>query len=318
MDRLRRLEILVKVADAGSFAKAAQLLLVTPSAVSHAVAQLERELGVVLFYRTTRQLRLSPEGAEVLRHARGVLGAVAQLDSVASGQRDRVAGKLKLGVPAAVAQHILMPMLPRFTERYPEVEIEMTSSGAVADMHVTGADLNFRIGQLADSDLVARQLAQLKFGVYASPEYLSRHGTPAHPEDLKSHRTLVHKSPRSTTISPWDLWTYERDGVPATVQVGHHLVTDDREALLAAALASAGLFRIGMFTPALLSTGRLVRVLEKWRWIGGPELSMLYRRAPKLPRRITAFMDFAEEAVRAFDPMGMTLEASTRSVTSPG
>jgi DNA-binding transcriptional LysR family regulator len=318
MDRLRRLEILVKVADAGSFAKAAQLLLVTPSAVSHAVAQLERELGVVLFYRTTRQLRLSAEGAEVLRHARSVLAAVTQMDGAASGQRDRVAGKLKLGVPAAVAQHILMPVLHRFTDRHPDVEIEMTSSGAVADMHVTGADLNFRIGPLADSDLVARPLARLKFGVYASPGYVSRHGVPTHPEDLKEHRTLVHKSPRSTTISPWDLWSYERDGSQATVQVRHHLVTDDREALLTAALASAGVFRIGMFNPALLSTGRLVRVLEAWDWPGGPELSMLYRRTARLPRRIVAFMEFAEDAVRAFDPMGMTVEALNQSIATPG
>ncbi len=96
MDRLRRLEILVKVADAGSFANAARLLLITPSAVSHAITQLERELGIVAFYRTTRQLRLSTEGGEVLRHARDVLARMALLDAVPASQRERAAGTLRI------------------------------------------------------------------------------------------------------------------------------------------------------------------------------------------------------------------------------
>ncbi|MCA3071128.1 MAG: LysR family transcriptional regulator [Rhodocyclaceae bacterium] len=309
MDRLRKLEILTRVADAGSFARAARLLLITPSAVSHAITTLERELGVVLFYRTTRQLQVSTEGAEVLRHAREALATLSRIESVSTSQRDRAAGTLKLGAPPGFARHVLMPMLPEFNRRYPDIRIEMRNSGSVVDMHLSGADLHFRIGPVADSSLVVRPLARLRFGVYASPGYLARHGIPASPEQLRAHRTLVHKSPRSSTIAPWDQWTYERDGVEGAVQVGHHLVTDDREALLEAAIAGAGLFRMGMFSPALLSSGRLVRVLEQWQWPGAPALSMLYRRMPRVPRRIAVFMAFAEEAVRAFDPMGLTLEA---------
>ena len=309
MDRLRSLEIFVKVVDSGSFAQAARLLLITPSAVSHAVSELERELGTRLLYRTTRQLRLSIEGAGVLRHARGVLAEMAQLDAVASGQKDRAAGLLRVGVPSGVARHILMPHLPAFMRDHPDLQIEMINTGSIAQMHATGADLNFRLGPIADSELVARPLARLRFGVYAAPAYLTQHGVPSHPQDLLDHCTLIHKSPRSTTIAPWDEWAYVRAGESGVAKVRHHLVTDDREALLAAALAGAGLFRIGMFSPDLLSSGRLVNVLREWDWPGGPDLSMLHRRGERLPRRITAFMEFAVDAVRLFDPKGMTLES---------
>jgi LysR family transcriptional regulator for bpeEF and oprC len=309
MDRLRRLEIFVKVADAGSLARAARILLVTPSAVSHAITELESEVGTRLLYRTTRQLRLSAEGAEVLRQARSVLCEMERLDTLAFRQKDRVTGRLRVGMPSGVARHVLLPHLPEFTHGHPDLEIEMINSGSVTDMHVSGADLNFRIGPVADSELVARPLACLRFGVYAAPAYLARHGTPQHPRDLPGHRTLLHKPSRSLTIAPWDQWTYEGGGEKGVARVRHHVVTDDREALLVAALAGAGLFRMGMFSPQLLSSGQLVRVLGQWEWTGGPELSMLYRRGARLPRRITAFMDFAVEAVRRFDPLGATLQS---------
>ncbi|HEX2541396.1 MAG TPA: LysR family transcriptional regulator [Caldimonas sp.] len=308
MDRLRRLEIFVKVVDAGSFAQAARLLLITPSAVSHAIGELEREMGLVVFYRTTRQLRLSAEGAELLPHARDVLERMRLLDGTRKPQRGRATGTLRVAVPSGIARHILMPALPRFIERHPDVQIEMINSGSVIDMHVSGADLNFRIGPMNDSGLIARPLAQFRFGVYASPGYLARRGTPHHPRDLGAHRTLIHKPPQSATIKPWDQWTYERPGDSGVVQVAHHLVTDDREALLEAALAGAGVFRIGMFAPHLLSSGRLVRVLADWQWPGGPPFHVLYRRSTNPPRRITAFVEFAVDAVSAFDPLELTLE----------
>lgn len=308
MDRLRRLEIFVRVADAGSFAKASRLLLITPSAVSHAISEFEREMGLVVFYRTTRQLRLSSEGAQVLIHARDVLDRIRLLDAMPDLQRGRTAGKLKVGIPSGIARHILMPALPKFIERHPEVQLEIINSGSVIDMHVTGADLNFRVGPVDDSELIARPLAQFRFGVYASPAYLSRRGTPRHPEELAAHRTLIHKPPQSSTIKPWDQWAYERAGERGVVEVAHHLVTDDREALLEAALAGAGVFRIGMFAPHLLSSGRLVRVLGEWQWPGGPQFSILYRRSANPPRRITAFIEFATDAVNAFDPLELTLE----------
>lgn len=310
MDRLRRLEMLVAAADAGSFARAAATLLVTPSAVSHAIAQLERELGMTLFYRTTRQLRLSPDGAVVLRHAREMLAGAAELDALSAGQRERVAGTLRIGIPNGVAVHLLMPLLGRFQERHPDVRVEMRAGGGVADVNAGGLDAGIRFGPLPDSELISRPLGRLRFGVYGAPAYLDRHGAPRHPRELGSHRTLVHKPLLSTTISPWDRWEYVRGDERGVVEVGHHLVTDEREALLAAAVAGAGLFRIGFFSPELLRSGRLVRVLGDWEWPGGPALSLLHRPTKRLPRRVAAFVDFVLEAIAAFDPGGETFEAA--------
>lgn len=309
MDKLRSLEILVKVADAGSFARAAVLLLITPSAVSHAIAQLERETGITIFYRTTRQLRLSAEGGELVRRARNIVQDTQLLLSDLGGQRDRLAGTLRVAMATGTARHVFMPALPRFLNRYPDIRLELIGSAIIAQMHTAGADLSLRIGDVPDSGLIARPLADLSFGVYASPAYLSRHGTPLHPQDLLKHRTLVHKSPNSTTLSPWDEWSYRRKDDDGIVRVQPQMVTDDREALLVAALSGLGLFRIGMFDPALLSSGQLVRVLDDWQWPGGPVLNLIYRKSRSMPRRIEAFMNFAIETVRAFDPMGLTMKA---------
>jgi DNA-binding transcriptional LysR family regulator len=305
--------MMVAAADSGSFARAAATLLVTPSAVSHAIAQLERELGMTLFYRTTRQLRLSPDGVAVLRHAREMLASASELDAMAAGQRDRVAGTLRIGIPNGVAVHLLMPLLARFQERHPELRVEMRAAGGVADINAGGLDAGIRFGPLPDSELIARPLGRLRFGVYGSPAYLGRHGVPRHPRELASHRTLVHKPPLSTTISPWDRWEYARGDERGVVEVAHHLVTDEREALLAAAVAGAGLFRIGFFSPELLRSGRLVRVLDDWSWPGAPALSLLHRRTARLPRRVAAFVDFVVEAFAGFDADRETFEAERPS-----
>jgi LysR family transcriptional regulator for bpeEF and oprC len=137
------------------------------------------------------------------------------------------------------------------------------------------------------------------------------HGVPQHPRELAQHRALVHKTPRSTTVAPWDLWHFQRGAENGSVQVGHQLVTDDREALLVAALGGAGVFRIGMFAPELLNTGLLVRLFADWEWPGGPELSLLYRRLARQPSRISAFIAFAAECVARFDPGELTVEHRT-------
>lgn len=307
MDRLRKLEILVRVADAGSFSRAAQTLLLNPSAVSHAIAQLEQELGARLVYRTTRQLRLTAEGDEVVRRGRDVLGRMADLGSAVRQGKGRVEGDLRIGIPSGVSRHIVMPHIGSFMSKFPSLRLQMMNTGSVRDMHVSGADVNIRIGDLADSSLVSRPLACFRFGVYASADYLRVHGTPQHPQQLSQHRCLVHKSPRSATLAPWNQWDYRRGDERGTVTVPDAFATDDREALLVAALCGAGLFRIGMFSPELITSGRLVRLMTDWQWPGGPALSMVYRKQTPQPRRIAAFIDFMVESTAAFDPLEHTL-----------
>jgi DNA-binding transcriptional LysR family regulator len=151
MDRFRKIEILVRVADAGSFAKAARTLLLSPSAVSHAITQLEQELAARLFYRTTRQMRLTAEGAEVVLRGREVLERMAELDTAAHRGRDRIAGSLRIGIPSGVSRHIVMPRIADFMRQFPDIRLQVMNTSSVRDMHVSGADINIHVGEMVRS-----------------------------------------------------------------------------------------------------------------------------------------------------------------------
>jgi LysR family transcriptional regulator for bpeEF and oprC len=304
MDRLRRLEFLVRAAEAGSFARAAALLQVDPSAVSHAITRLERELSLTLFYRTTRQLRLTPDGEDVCRRAHEIIARIEDIDALGR-THGRLGGVLKVGMSGAIGRHVILPRLPRFMARHPELRLECYVLSEVKDMHAGGLDVLLRASTPPDGDLVARRLLDIRFGVFASPAYLRSAGVPETPEDLRRHRCLVHKPPIGQR--PLDDWTFERDGVQTAVRVPRSLVTDDREGLIDAVLAGGGLMRIGMFDPTLLASGRLSRVLVDWHCVGQVPVFALYRRSARVSPKIVAFLRFVEDAFFEMDPQGHTL-----------
>jgi hypothetical protein len=148
-------------------------------------------------------------------------------------------------------------------------------------------------------------MARLHFVACAAPAYLEAAGTPTGPDDLPRHVCLVHKPPFA--VMPWNEWFFERSGERRRVAVPAALVTDDREALLAAALAGAGIVRVGMFDPGLLASGTLRRVLPDWSCPGGPTLHALYRRTAEPVPKVAAFLDFFAVALVEFDSEGLAL-----------
>ena len=311
MDRLRGIEILVSAAEAGSFTRAAKLLQLDPSAVSHAVAQLERELNVTLFYRTTRQLRLTEDGAEVLRRGRGILREIGELNELGARVHDRLTGTLRIGMHVPISHSIIMPRLPIFMRRHPDLHLECRVLNQVKDFHAAGLDILLRVGEPPESELVARRLGELRMGLYAAPSYLAHAGIPTAPEEVARHRCLVHHPPQMD--KPWDRWEFRRAGEHQVVTVPRTLVTDDREGLIAAACAGGGLMRIGMFDPALIAAGRLRRLLPDWDCPGGPVLYAIYRKSVRTSRKIVAFRHFAAEALADFDPDEVTTLRSNAS-----
>jgi DNA-binding transcriptional LysR family regulator len=309
MDRLRRYEMLVKAADAGSFAKAASLLQLDPSAVSHAIGQLERELRMTLFYRTTRQLKLTTEGEQFYARAREILQKVADLE-IANRAPKNLTGTLRVGMGVPISRNIVMPRLPEFTRRHPELSVECLVLTHIKDMHASGIDVLVRAGEPPQSELIARKIMTLRFGVYAAPRYLQAAGVPGKPQDLMAHRCLIHKPPFSS--KPLDQWEFERGTERQQVTVPSTLVTDDREGLIAAALAGGGLMRIGVFDPGLLASGRLRRVLADWQCPGAPAVYALYRRSTRTSPKVTAFLQFLAEATAAFDPEQVTVTYENR------
>jgi DNA-binding transcriptional LysR family regulator len=305
MDRLRRFELLICAAEAGSFSQAARLLQIDPSAVSHAVSALEKSLGLRLFHRTTRQLTLTDEGREVLHHARGMLRNLAEIQSLAPQAREHLEGTLRVGMSVSLSHHVMMPRMAEFLRRHPRIRLESLMLSQAKDMHAAGLDLMFHSGNPRDSELVARRIITLQLAVYAAPAYLEHAGVPQHPQDLLDHTCLVHKP---TFIQrAWSDWEFSKGSQRLTVKVPAHLMTDDREGLLATALAGGGILRIGLLDPRIVESGQLVRVLADWNCPGGPDIHLLYRRSSRRDARVVAFLDFVDEVFTTFDPKELSV-----------
>jgi len=306
MERLRGLEMVVRAADAGSFSRAARSLGVTPSAVSHAVAELEKRLRVSIFYRTTRQLRLTEDGQALYRRGREILDRLNDIEAALATPSERLRGTLRVGLSVSLSRTIIMPAIAQFTRRHPELQLDMLVMTQPQQMHSEGVDLMLRVGEPPDSSLIARRIARIRFGLWGSKEYFARAGMPQKPDDLLNHACLVYRSPQLAKLL--DDWTFERAGERKTIKIARPaLISDDREGLLAAMLGGAGLSRSGHFEPEWIKSGRVMRALPDWDVPGGFPMYAIYRRTPRLAPRIAAFLEFARAAFGAFDPDELTL-----------
>jgi len=305
MDRLRRLELFIHAAEAGSFARAAWLLQLDPSTISHAVTDLEKELGLCLFHRTTRQLGLTDEGHAVLRRARSLLRDMAEIEQLGPQQHQRLEGTLRVGMSVSVSQHVMMPRMAEFLRQHPAMRVESLILNQSKDLHAAGLDVMFLSGKPKNSELVAHRVATLRLAVYAAPSYLARAGEPRHPQDLLNHICLIHKpafSPRG-----WNDWEFKRGTQRLKIKAPMNLMTDDREGLLTVALQGGGIVRIGLLNPELLAMGRLTRALTDWECPGGPDIHVLYRKSSRGNPRVRAFLAFVDQVFAEFDPQGMSL-----------
>src|SRR5688572_20657564 len=233
MDRLRQIEMVVRVADTGSFAKAAATLGITPSAMSHAMAELEKQLRTTLFYRTTRQLKLTEDGESFCRRGRDVLEKLSELDAATTRGSTRLTGKIRVGVGTVIAQHLIMPYLADFLRRHPALSLEFRQRWHAKDMHAEAMDVLLWVGQQPDPGVIARRLCQLRMNIYASPDYLKAHGVPAHPRDLVRHRSLIFY-PVSWAATPLDTWEFQRGKEREVIKVNSTLMCDEREMLITA------------------------------------------------------------------------------------
>ena len=168
-----------------SFARAAQLLQIDPSAVSHAIAELEKELRVMLFYRTTRQLSLTEDGEEIFHRAREILSQIAELDAIAHKPRESLHGTLRLGMTVPISRTVISPAADVHAASS-ALHVECLVLSQVKEMHAGGLDLMLRAGTPPESGLIARKIADIHFGVYAAPAYLEVAGEPRDPDQLRA------------------------------------------------------------------------------------------------------------------------------------
>lgn len=302
MDQLRALQYFVAAAEEGSFAGAARRLEVSVPSVHKLLTSLEAKLGARLMDRTSRGLTLTASGEAYLDACRPLLQELAALDAAVSRSAENPSGTLVIGAPSQLAQHFLLPALPRFHARYPEIQIDIRIVQRPSDPDAGAVDVFLLHGWPEANDLVHRRLGQPRTVIAATPAYWAARGIPQHPRDLERHACMLMRNPAGILI---DLWEFERGGEAAAVKVGGWLCSNDREVVMACVLGGEGVGRFSeSSTRSLLRSGRLVPVLLDWEVQGGPPLNLLYRASHRRTPRVRLLLDFIVRLVQQFEADG--------------
>jgi DNA-binding transcriptional LysR family regulator len=288
---LEALAIFARVADLGSFAKAAGDLKLSKPTVSKAISRLEARLNVPLLHRTSRQLRLTENGKAVLERARRILEEGAAAEAEASAQSENPTGIVRMTAPMSFGLAELAPLLPEFLGAYPEVRLDLHLSDAREDLIARGYDLAVRIAALEDSSLRARRISGVETPIVAAPAYLDRAGRPKHPIDLERHQGILYSN--SPTPAVWRLF-HQSQG-EWVVKVPARLQTNNADVIMPALLAGVGLAIQPRFAVwRELESGSLEEVLADWR----PAPISLYLVMPPStlrPLAVTVLIDFLAE-----------------------
>jgi DNA-binding transcriptional LysR family regulator len=240
MDRIEDIRLFLRVLDLGSISAAARTLDLSPAVASQRLKRLEAALGVRLLQRSTRQLKVTPEGAALAERGRPLIEDLEALTSDLGRAAEEVTGTLRVTLPAAFGRQFISPLLPEFLARHPRLRLSIDLSDAMLDLVAEGFDLGLRIGTLEDSNLIARRLADNRRLLCASPGYLERRGVPKAPGDLEQHDCLLMAGAKG----PRDRWTLlSPDGSETTVRVRGPVESNTGVVVRDAAHAGLGISR---------------------------------------------------------------------------
>jgi DNA-binding transcriptional LysR family regulator len=293
MDRFDEMQAFAAVVDAGSFVRAAEALQVSKTAVSRLIGDLETRLGVRLLHRTTRKLSLTVEGEVFHARCKELLANVEEAEAEATARVGEAVGELRLNVPVSFGLMHLAPLWAAFLQQHPNVTLDVTLSDRIVDLVDEGYDLAVRIARLPASSLVSRKLSSTRLVLCASPEYLRRHGTPSHPEEIAQHTVFSY-----TLLASGDTWNFNGPQGPVSIQVKPRMRSNSGDTCCAAALQHQGIvlqpsFMVGEH----LRSGVLVEVLPAFRSI---ELGVyaVYASRKHLTPKVRVLIDFLAEAFR--------------------
>ncbi len=294
MDRFQQLSVFVAVAEEEGFAAAARRLYMSPPAVTRSVAALEDRLGVKLFNRSTRLVRLTEVGVRYLEDARKVLSELESADETAAGINATPRGRLVVTAPVLFGRIYVMPGVVDYLERYPETSVSAMFLDRVVNLLEEGIDVGIRIGHLPDSSLRALPVGRVRVVLCASPAYLERHGVPQSPDDLKQHRMVASIAGNHVLDLKFKTENGERE-----MQVPAALTTNTNDAATEAALRGYGITRLISYQVAKhIESGELRTVLEEWEPEALP-VNIIHREGRHEAARIRAFVDLLAERLRA-------------------
>jgi DNA-binding transcriptional LysR family regulator len=291
---LNSLIIFAQVAEANSFTEAARRLKMPTSTVSRRIRELEIQLGVRLIERSTRNLRLTDVGLEVLEHAQRGAELREAIDNIASNHLAKISGTLRLSAPPSISDSFLVPLVGAFQASYPDVRVQMFISERFVDHIADGIDLAFRVGgQLDDSSLVARRVLTYRHQLVASPAYLEKNKPPRTPRGLLSHR-LFSFSRQGRPETAWKFAHANGKG-KETINFQPFLSMNDYAGLASALLAGGGIGDLPpIVEPHLLRERRLVEVMPQWRF-RTLNLWLVHLGNRCTPRPLRVFKEFAVE-----------------------
>ena len=289
MPDLNALIVFAKVIEARSFSEAARRLKMPVSTVSRRVADLEDQLGARLLERSTRNLRLTDVGADVLEHANRILEISEALDGHVSNQLSQVAGTLRLSAPPSISDSLLMPLVGAFQAAYPAVRVQILITERKIDHIADGIDLAFHVGPMQDSSLIARRILTYRHQLVASPAYAASRPLPQRPQELLDHRILAfsHWKPENHWV-----FTHVNAKDRESVTFLPHLGINDFAGVTAGLLAAQGIGDLPpIVQPELMRDGRLIEIMPDWHF---PvfDLSVVHLGSRRLMRPIRMFKEF--------------------------
>jgi LysR family transcriptional regulator, regulator for bpeEF and oprC len=307
MNKLQAMQVFVRVVETGAMTRAADSLQIPKATATTLIQQLEADLGVKLLNRTTRSVSVTTDGAAYYPRCVAILAQIRDTEESLAHRHAAPGGRLRVDVPTLLARWVLVPALPAFFARYPDIDLALGCSERRADLIEEGIDCAVWSGELEDSTLIARRVGLLYFGTCASPSYLAAHGQPRHPDDLASHRCINHFSPRTGKIFDW---VFAKNDARLQTSLRGHVALDDENSYLAAAEAGLGVAQIPAFVlKEALERRTLELVLGDWFPEPAP-LHVVYPQNRHLSSKIRVFVDWVAELFAEHD--GIQLRSTLR------
>jgi DNA-binding transcriptional LysR family regulator len=287
------MRVFTRVVESGSFSAAGKLMRLTPSAVSKVISRLESRLGVLLFQRSTRHLAVTAEGRLFYESCLRILDDIDEAEQGISEDISAPRGLLRINVSIPMGTHYIVPLMPSFTERYPDITVDLSLTDAVVDLQRERVDVAVRTGPLSDASFRARKLGSTRRAVVAAPAYLRAHGMPQTPEDLVQHRCFNFNFRRSM-----DEWPFSIDGKTVYFPVRGGVLTNNGATMRELTLNGLGISRMGLFHVGEdIKSGRLVELLPSYNPGDIEDIHAIFSSQRHMTARVRAFIDFLVETL---------------------
>jgi LysR family transcriptional regulator for bpeEF and oprC len=292
MDRFDTMLAFTRVVELESFTKAALSLNLPKTTVSAQVLALEKRLRVKLLHRTTRRISVTTDGAAYYERAIRLLNELEETEAALNQATASAKGRLRVDVPTPLGRLVIIPALPDFLKKYPEIQLEIGCDDRPIDLLEEGVDCVIRIGNLLDSSLVARRVGTMQFLLVASPDYLKTYGTPQAPDDLQRHQAVHFFSSKTGKVRNF---IFQQDGEEQEIPTIRKLAINNGDAIVAAALAGIGICQLPTFmVQGYLNEGKLEKVLEAYG-VGSLPINALYPQHRHLSSKVRAFIEWVAE-----------------------